>query len=134
MRARALVTAGLGASLDPISISGSVDADVVRVRIDAGPRSVLPVGGALPLHAEAWVARERFRPGGHEDAPVTTRVFDFPAPARRVRSRSRPPSNLLTSSHRCPRLSLKGPALAAIVVVPLTGAAEAPGGWLLAVY
>ena len=88
-RARALVTAGLGASLDPISISGSVDADVVRVRIDARLRPVLPVGGALPLHAEAWVARERFRPGGRSRRARDHARLRLPAPARRVRSRSR---------------------------------------------
>jgi Flp pilus assembly protein TadG len=63
-RARAIITAGLGSSLDSLSISGSRDAEIVRVRMDAGLRPVLPVGGALPLHAEAFVARERFRPGG----------------------------------------------------------------------
>jgi hypothetical protein len=63
-RARALITAGLGTSLDSLSVSGSMDADVVRVRTDAGLRPVLPVGGTLPLHAESVVARERFRPGG----------------------------------------------------------------------
>jgi hypothetical protein len=64
-RAHALVTAGLGASLDPLTISGAMDSDGVRVRIDAGLQPILPVGAVLPLHAEAWVARERFRPGGH---------------------------------------------------------------------
>ena len=63
-RARALVIAGLGTSLDSLTISGSMDADVVRVRMEAGLRPVLPLGAALPLHAEAFVARERFRPGG----------------------------------------------------------------------
>jgi hypothetical protein len=63
-RARAMVSAGLGTSLDPLTITGSMDADVVRVRIDAGLRPIVPVGGVLPVHAEAWVARERFRPGG----------------------------------------------------------------------
>jgi len=64
-RARALLSAGLGASLDPLTIDGSMDAEVVRVRIDAGLRPIVPIGVALPVHAEAWVARERFRPGGH---------------------------------------------------------------------
>ena len=63
-RARALIAAGLGASLDPLAITGSIDADVVRVRIDAGLQPILPIGSTLPLHAEAWVARERFRPAG----------------------------------------------------------------------
>jgi hypothetical protein len=59
-----LVSAGLGASLEPLTITGSMDAEVVRVRIDAGLRPIVPIGGALPVDAEAWVARERFRPGG----------------------------------------------------------------------
>jgi hypothetical protein len=63
-RARALLAAGLGTSLDPLSISGRMDSDVVSVQIDAGLRPILPVGSALPVHAAAWVARERFRPGG----------------------------------------------------------------------
>jgi hypothetical protein len=63
-RARALVSAGLGTSLDPFSLTGAIDSDVVHVRIDAGLQPILPLGAALPLHAEAWVARERFRPGG----------------------------------------------------------------------
>jgi hypothetical protein len=63
-RARALIAAGLGSSLDPLEITGSMDADVVHVRIEAGLRPILPVGAALPVDAEAWVARERFRPGG----------------------------------------------------------------------
>jgi len=63
-RARALIAAGLGSSLDPLKITGSLDADVVHVRIEASLRPILPVGAALPVNAEAWVARERFRPGG----------------------------------------------------------------------
>jgi hypothetical protein len=63
-RARALIAAGLGSSLDLLKISGSMDADVVHVRIEAGLRPILPLGPALPVNAEAWVARERFRPGG----------------------------------------------------------------------
>jgi hypothetical protein len=63
-RARALVRAGLGDSLEPLTVDGSIDADVVRIRIDASLQPILPVGAGLPLHAEAWVARERFRPGG----------------------------------------------------------------------
>jgi hypothetical protein len=65
-RARALVTAGLGSSLDALQIDGRVEAEVVRVRIDTALRPILPLpfAGGLPIHAEAWVARERFRPGG----------------------------------------------------------------------
>jgi hypothetical protein len=64
-RARTLLSAGLGTSLDPLTIRGAMDPEVVRVRIDAGLQPILPLGAVLPLHAEAWVARERFRPGGH---------------------------------------------------------------------
>ncbi|HEX8969393.1 MAG TPA: TadE family protein [Chloroflexota bacterium] len=65
-RARAMVVAGLGSSTDPLHIDGRSDADVVLVRIDTALRPILPVPfmTALPIHAEAWVARERFRPGG----------------------------------------------------------------------
>ncbi len=63
-RARALIDAGLGSSIDPLTIDGSIDTEVVRVRVDAELRPILPLPGPLPLHAEAWVARERFRPAG----------------------------------------------------------------------
>lgn len=65
-RARSLLTAGLGASLESVEIQGSIDADVVHVGIHAALRPILPVpiNGGLPLAAEAWIARERFRPGG----------------------------------------------------------------------
>jgi hypothetical protein len=62
-RARALLGAGLGSSLEPVDISGSLDADLVQVRIDASLQPILPLLGGLPIHAEAHVARERFRPG-----------------------------------------------------------------------
>ena len=64
-RARALIAAGLGSSLDPLALSGSMDSEVVRMRVDAGLRPILPLGAPLQVHAEAWVARERFRPDGH---------------------------------------------------------------------
>jgi hypothetical protein len=64
-RARALLDAGLGSSLEPLSMDGSMDADLVHVRIDASLRPILPLAGGLPIHAEAAVARERFRPAGH---------------------------------------------------------------------
>jgi hypothetical protein len=64
-RAGSLLTAGLGTSLQPLVVSGAMDADVVHMRIDAGLQPILPVGATLPLHVEAWVTRERFRPGGH---------------------------------------------------------------------
>jgi hypothetical protein len=65
-RARVLLNAGLGSSLDPLEIDGRMDADVVSVRIATAMRPIVPVpiAGPLPIHAEAWVARERFRPGG----------------------------------------------------------------------
>jgi hypothetical protein len=49
----------------PISLDGSMDADVVVMHVDATLQSVVPLLGGLPLHAEAVVARERFRPAGH---------------------------------------------------------------------
>ena len=63
-RARVLIGAGLGSSLDPVALSGSMDADVVRMRVDASLRPILPLPATLRVQAEAWVARERFRPGG----------------------------------------------------------------------
>ena len=63
-RARALIGAGLGSSLEPVTINGSMDADVVAMRVDASLRPIVPLVGSLPIQAEAWVARERFRPGG----------------------------------------------------------------------
>ena len=63
-RTRVMLTAGLGDSLESLTLDGSMDADGVRVRVDAGLVSILPLGTRLPVHAEAWVARERFRPGG----------------------------------------------------------------------
>ena len=65
-RAQTLLSAGLGTSLDTLQLAASVDDDVVRLRADAWLRPILPLpaGQGLPLHAEAWVTRERFRPGG----------------------------------------------------------------------
>jgi hypothetical protein len=65
-RARALIAAGEGSSFDTLEIDGSMDAELVSVRIDTALRPMLPflVARSLPIHAEAWVARERFRPGG----------------------------------------------------------------------
>ena len=65
-RARALITAGVGSSLEPLQIDGRMEAEVVSVRIDTALRPILPLPAVagLPIHAEAWVARERFRPGG----------------------------------------------------------------------
>ncbi len=65
-RARTLVTAGLGTSVDSSSVDGTLDVDVVSVHMDAWLRPILPLPlvHGLPIHAEAHVARERFRPGG----------------------------------------------------------------------
>ena len=65
-RSEALVTAGLGSSLDTLQLAASLDDDVVAVRADAWLRPIvpLPLARGLPLHVEAWVTRERFRPGG----------------------------------------------------------------------
>lgn len=63
-RTRVMLVAGLGDSLEAVTVDGSMDADSVRVRVDAGLLPILPLGTRLPVHAEAWVARERFRPGG----------------------------------------------------------------------
>jgi Flp pilus assembly protein TadG len=65
-RAQALVAAGLGSSAGPVTVAGSIDADTVHLRLAAALHPVLPLPlvSALPISAEAWVARERFRPGG----------------------------------------------------------------------
>ena len=65
-RARALVAAGLGTSLDDLQLHSAADGEVVGLQADAWLRPMvpLPITVGLPLHAEAWVARERFRPGG----------------------------------------------------------------------
>jgi hypothetical protein len=63
-RARSLIQAGLGASLDPLMIDGRRDADVVAMHIDATLQPIVPLLGGLPLHAEAIVARERLRAAG----------------------------------------------------------------------
>jgi TadE-like protein len=63
-RARALVSAGLGSSLEPMTIDGRMDADLVVMHMDASLQPILPLLSALPIQAEATVARERFRPAG----------------------------------------------------------------------
>jgi TadE-like protein len=65
-RAQALVTAGLGTSVDPVVLDGGLDSDTVAVRVDASLRPILPLPliQSLPIHAEGRVARERFRPAG----------------------------------------------------------------------
>jgi hypothetical protein len=64
-RARALISAGLGSSLEPRSIDGTMDPDLVIVHMDAVLQPIVPLLGELPIHAEATVSRERFRPAGH---------------------------------------------------------------------
>ena len=65
-RARSLVASGLGDSLDTLQLVANRDNALVSVRADAWLRPILPLPleRGLPLHAEAWVTRERFRPGG----------------------------------------------------------------------
>jgi hypothetical protein len=65
-RAEALVTAGLGSSVDPVRLDGRFEAEVVSVSVDAHMRPILPLPlvNDLPIHVEGRVARERFRPGG----------------------------------------------------------------------
>lgn len=63
-RARSLMSAGLGDSLEPMLIDGHMDANLVVMHVDAALQPILPVIGGLPVHAEAAVARERFRPAG----------------------------------------------------------------------
>jgi TadE-like protein len=63
-RARVLISAGLGTSVEALHLDGGIDAEVVHMRIDAGLQPILPVAGRLPIRAETWVARERFRPAG----------------------------------------------------------------------
>jgi hypothetical protein len=65
-RAEALVTAGLGSSVDPVNVGGQTDDEVAAVWVDAHLRPILPLPlvADLPIHAEGRVARERFRPDG----------------------------------------------------------------------
>ena len=63
-RAQALIGAGLGRSLDQVTVGGSMDAELVSMRADAVLQPIVPIGVTLPIHATAWVSRERFRPGG----------------------------------------------------------------------
>jgi hypothetical protein len=65
-RAQTLLASGLGTSLDGLRLEASLDDDVVALQADASLRPILPLllASGLPLHAEAWVIRERFRPSG----------------------------------------------------------------------
>ena len=64
-RAQALVTAGLGGSVEP-RLDGSLDSDIVLLRVNTNLRPILPLPLVqnLPIHAEGRVARERFRAAG----------------------------------------------------------------------
>lgn len=65
-RAQALIGAGLGTSLDGLRLQATFDDELVDLRADAFLRPILPLPATqgLPVSAEAWVTRERFRPGG----------------------------------------------------------------------
>jgi Flp pilus assembly protein TadG len=61
-----LAAAGLGTSVEPLSTQAVVERDIVQVTIDTHLRPILPlpIADGLPLHVQASVARERFRPAG----------------------------------------------------------------------
>ena len=65
-RARDLVGAGLGRSVDPLALRATADDQVVTLEADAALHPILPLPlvTELPLHVIGRVARERFRPGG----------------------------------------------------------------------
>jgi len=65
-RARALIAAGLGSSVDPVRLDGGADDELVAVHIDAALRPILPLPMVhdLPITAVGRVTRERFRPAG----------------------------------------------------------------------
>ncbi len=65
-RARTLITAGLGSSVDQVRLDGGIDDELVAVHIDATLRPILPLPlvNDLPITAVGRVARERFRPAG----------------------------------------------------------------------
>jgi hypothetical protein len=65
-RSQALVDAGLGASVDGLMVTGAYEGDSVTFQANAWLRPILPLpsGVVLPIHAQASVSLERFRPGG----------------------------------------------------------------------
>ena len=65
-RARALISAGLGTSVDPLRVDGGSDEELVAVYINGALRPILPLPLVhdLPITAVGRVARERFRPAG----------------------------------------------------------------------
>jgi hypothetical protein len=66
VRARTLIAAGLGTSVDPVRLDGGADDELVALRVDAALRPILPLPFVhdLPISAVGRVARERFRPSG----------------------------------------------------------------------
>jgi hypothetical protein len=65
-RARALIAAGVGSSVDPLRVDGGADDELVTVYVDGALRPILPLllVHDLPIAAVGRVARERFRPAG----------------------------------------------------------------------
>jgi len=65
-RCQALITAGLGSSLEPVRLDGQRGPELVELQVDSALRPIvpLPVAGGLPLHVSGHAARERFRPAG----------------------------------------------------------------------
>jgi hypothetical protein len=66
VRAEELVAAGLGRSLEPMTLRVIEDDELVTLEADAALRPILPLPGVvgLPVRVVGRVARERFRPGG----------------------------------------------------------------------
>ena len=64
-RTRALLEAGLGRSVDGVSVSGSEGSEVVAVEAQGRLRLIIPwaADAALPLGARSVVIKERFRAG-----------------------------------------------------------------------
>jgi TadE-like protein len=65
-RARELASAGLGSAVQPLEPSGLRGDEEVQISLDTRLQPIvpLPIRGGLPIHVDASVARERFRPGG----------------------------------------------------------------------
>jgi hypothetical protein len=76
LRATTFVAAGLGQSAEGVVPTGSVDDETVSLQLDAHLRPILPLPLVhdLPLHAEARVVRERFRPTAPAPAGPTGAV------------------------------------------------------------
>ena len=65
-RARALISAGLGTSVEPLRVDGGADDELVTFYVNGALRPILPLPLVhdLPISAVGRVARERFRPAG----------------------------------------------------------------------